>query len=152
MKTDSTIPAQATKQPIEEPDVTKPVDTAVLEQRAKEARERLLKAVDALDEKRHHLTKPSTLIAAGVVPAAIVAGALIAAGSITAFAMSRRKRQRVITFARRPPPPSMLAQVARHVGLTVLTFAISEAGKVAVRKMLPSKGQRAAEKNQARRP
>ena len=151
MKTD-TIQTQATTQQIEEPDATKPVDTAVLEQRAREARERLLKAVDALDEKRHHLTKPSTLIAAGVVPAAIVAGALIAAGSLTALAVSRRKRRSVITFARRQPQPSVLAQVTKHVGLTVLTFALSEAGKVAVRKLLPSKGDIEAAKDQARRP
>ena len=151
MKTD-TIPAPATKQPIEKVDATKPVDTAVLEQRAREARERLLQAVDALDQKRHRLTKPSKLFAAGVVPAAIVAGALIAAGSVTAYAVSRRKRRAVITFARRQPEPSFFGQIAKHVGLTVLTFAISEAGKVAVRKLLLSNGDIEAETDRARRP
>ena len=38
-------------------DASRPINTDELEQQAKEARTRLLKAVDVLDQKRHALTK-----------------------------------------------------------------------------------------------
>ena len=150
MKND-TISAPAIQQ-IEAVDVTKPVDTAVLEQRATEARERLLQAVDALDKKRHALTQPGKPTIAGGMPAAIIAGALIAAGSITAFSVTRRRRRPLIHLARHRPEPSFLGQVAKHVGLTLITFAMSEGGKFALQKWMPTKAGFDAQRDQARRP
>jgi hypothetical protein len=132
----------------EEVDLGSPGATDGLEQRANESRERLLQAVGALDKKRHALATPSLAIAAGVVSAAILGGVLVASGSAAAFAVARRRRRPFISFGRVPLQPSLLRQIAKHVGLTVVTFAIMKAGKTVVRKLISNKAQA----DQARRP
>jgi len=124
-------------------DPFKPVDTEELEQRAKEARARLLKAVDALDKKRHALTKPAKVLGAGALPAAVVTGALVAAGSLVAFAVSKRRKRSLLSrvhLVRREP--SFASQLARHLGVTVLTIALGEVGKLAVKKLMPAQRER----------
>lgn len=152
MKTNSLLP-QRPVPPLETEavDPSGPVNIDELEVRAKAARKRLLEAVDALDQKRHQLTNPSKVVAAGVVPALLVTSALVAGGSMIAFAVSKRRKRSVLSRLV-PREPSMLSQVARHVGLTVITFALSEVGKVAVKKLIPSKAEIDAQKTKAQRP
>ena len=133
-------------------DASRPINTDELEQQAKEARTRLLKAVDALDQKRHALTKPARVIGGGVIPAALISGAIVAAGSLAVFALTKRRKRSFLNRVRLVQhEPSMASQVARHVGLTVLTFALGEAGKLAVKKLLPTRAGLDAV-NKARRP
>ena len=116
------------------------VNVDELEERAKQSLERLLKAVEALDKKRHQLTHPLKYLPAGVVPAAGAAVIAIAAGTIAAFAIAKRRKplSRLSTLLRRREEPSFGGQLLRHAGLTVLTFALAEVGKLAVKKLLPS--------------
>ncbi len=115
------------------------VNVEELEERANQSRERLLKAVEALDKKRHQLTHPLKSIPAGVVPAAGAGLIAIAAGTIAAFAIAKRRRpqSRLSKLLRRREEPSFGSQLLRHAGLSILTFALAEAGKTAVKKLLP---------------
>ena len=108
------------------PDASK---ISTLEQEASVARERLLQAIDALDDKRKRITKSLPL---GAIALAVVGG-LVTAG---VFALTKRRpkpKTSTLTHLRPPQPkPSMLKEVARKVGTSVLVFALTEAGKLAV--------------------
>lgn len=118
------------------------IDVDELEQRAKQSRERLLKAVEALDKKRHQLTNPVKGLPAGVLPAAAAAVVAGAVGSIAAFALSKRRhRSGLAMLFRRREEPSFASQLVRHAGLSVLTFALVEAAKVGIRKLTPTQAE-----------
>ena len=109
-----------------------------LDRRAAESRKRLFDAVDALDKKRHQLMKPKTVVLLSVVPILAVAGVLLGLGAIGLAFNKRTARSgpRLPDFRRREP--SAVSQIARHAGIALLTFAVTEVGKFAIKRLGPA--------------
>lgn len=111
-----------------------------LERRANVARSRLLRAVEALDTRRHQiadigkrakrLAVPVALAALGAV--ALFAGALFAAGQALRARRGRSLPGRLSTALRaldRPRPPSLARRILDRVTLAIVSILATEIAK-----------------------
>lgn len=118
-----------------------------LERRAKVVRSRLLRAVDALDERRHQvqrITKQAKKMALPMVAA--TAGVLVLFGlSAVCFSAAIRRRRRLSAgeraaeFVRRwelVPRPSFARMAAERAALTFLSYAVTEVARRATKNLV----------------
>ena len=119
--------------------------TEILERKANVARSRLMRTIDALDRRRHHVVAVGENIERAAIPAGAIAVGVVALGSAAAYAAHRASLKRhqnawrnVIARAFTPPParPSFFAEAARKVALALTMLAVQEVGKRAVRRAL----------------
>ena len=125
-----------------------PVDERMkrLERRAKVIRSRLLRAVDALDARRHHVVEIGTHAKEVAKPAALslLGIAALFGASVFAFSLAlKAKRRRSLKFRLTEglkdlqlgkrldlfPQPSLSRRIFEKVTLSVMTFAATELAK-----------------------
>jgi hypothetical protein len=113
----------------------------ILERKANVVRSRLMRTIDALDRRRHHVVAVGEEIERAALPAGAIAVGVIALGSAAAYAAHRSSVKRyqnawrnVLARAVSPPPPrrSFFAEAARKVALGLTMLAVQELGKRAV--------------------
>jgi hypothetical protein len=103
-----------------------PESTEALVARATEARDRLLKSVEALDRKRHQLVKPVVLAERNLQPALAVGAALLATGLLAAVAIrATRNSARSVLH----PRHSLVKEVLWSAGVGLTAVTIFEAVK-----------------------
>ena len=112
----------------------------ILERKANVARSRLMRTIDALDRRRHHLVAVGENIERAAIPAGAITVGVVALGTVAAYAAHRASVKRhqnawrnvlARTFAP-PPRPSFFAEAGRKVALALITLAIQEVGKRAI--------------------
>ncbi len=117
----------------------------ILERKADVARSRLLRTIDALDKRRHHVVAVGEEIERAVLPAGAIAVGVVVLGSAAAYAAHRSsvKRYRnawgnvfARAFAPPPPRPSFFAEAARKMALSLAMLAVQELGKRALHQAL----------------
>jgi hypothetical protein len=117
----------------------------ILERKANVARSRLMRTIDALDRRRHHVVEVGENIERAALPAGAIAISVVALGSAAAYAAHRSSVKRhqnawknvfARAFAPPPPRPSFFADAARKVALGLIMLAIQEVGKRAVHRAL----------------
>jgi hypothetical protein len=122
-----------------------PDSTEALLERANQVRNRLLESVEALDRKRHQLTRPvlavgRTLEVVGgrrLQPALMVGGALLVSGALAAVVLRARRQQASNTLRNLlRPRRSFAAEVLWRAGVGLATFTAVEAGKRAIKALL----------------
>lgn len=112
--------------------------TKMLERRANVVRSRLLRAVDALDTRRHQVTEIGAQAkeAAPTVGFSLLGVAALTAGSvlgIRAYLRSRRERvlgyrvKRLLGTLRVEKKPSFAAEALQRIAMTALTVLVTEA-------------------------
>lgn len=116
--------------------------TEILERRASVVRSRLLRTIDALDQRRHRVVELGQNIERKAVPVGAAVGGLIAVVGTVAFAAHRISVKRhenewrnvlARTLGRsRPERPSFIGEAARKVGLSLLVLLVNEGAKRAV--------------------
>ncbi|MBX3263478.1 MAG: hypothetical protein KIS78_13460 [Labilithrix sp.] len=118
-----------------------------LERRANVIRERLFRAVDALDARRHQVVRIGTEAKKMVKPAAISLLGVAAVVGVGAFALGlalRKRRRRSLKGAVSHalqgldivPQRSLSRRVFESITLSVLTFAATELAKQAAKNLL----------------
>jgi hypothetical protein len=121
--------------------------TEMLERRAKIVRSRLLRAVDALDARRHQveaITKRAKEVAVPAVVGIVGIGALFAVSALCfGVAIRRRRRlsmrERTAEFVRGlaiEPRPSFARRAIEKVALTLLTYAATEVARRATKNVV----------------
>ncbi len=119
-----------------------PVDERMkrLERRARVIRSRLLRAVDALDTRRHHVVEMGEHAKELAKPVAfsLIGIAALFGASVYAFSLAVKARRRVSLKQRVSqaiqrldlvPRPSMSRQIFEKLTLSVMTFAATEIAK-----------------------
>ena len=125
-----------------------PVDERMkrLERRARVIRSRLLRAVDALDARRHHVVEVGEHVKEAAKPAAasLLAIAALFGASVFAFSLAvKARRSRSLSYRMSQafkrlelgkrldlaPRPSMARTLFEKVALSVMTFAATELAK-----------------------
>lgn len=117
--------------------------TEMLERRAKVVRSRLLRAVDALDERRHQIERISKTVEKAAVPtlgAVVGIGALFGVSALFFGAAIRRRRrpalaERAAEFVRGldlAPRPSFARVAAEKLALSLVSYAATEVARRAV--------------------
>jgi len=121
--------------------------TEMLERRAKVVRSRLLRAVDALDARRHQVERigeQAKKVAAPAVLGAVAVAALFGASAF-AFSVAIKSRRR-LTIAQRvaavvremdlSPRPSFFRVAAEKVALAMLTYGATELARRATKNVV----------------
>lgn len=114
--------------------------TERLERRAKVVRSRLLRAVDALDERRHQVERITTHAKEIALPAAAATVGVLALFGLSAACFSAAiRRRRRLTLGQRAaemvrgmdlvPRPSFARRAAEKVALTFLSYAVTEVAR-----------------------
>lgn len=116
----------------------------MLVHQADQVRERLLLVVDELDRKRHDLAHPVRTLRRQLPPpiaiAVLGAAALITVGTVGYFVThriaKRRRARRVVLHA--PGKPTFWSEVGTRTARALISFALIEAGKLAIRRAAQS--------------